>query len=390
MRISSCRGCGADETSLSKVFALEPCPVAGVSYAAREDALVAPLLPLTWASCARCGLVQVMEDVPDDVLYGGRYHYVSSQVRSLGAHFDDLASEIRAIFSGGSLLEIGCNDGILLSRLPPEWDLWGIDPSDVARDAAGVGRWRFIHGHFPDDLPRSGLQFDFITSSNCFAHISDLGRVFDAAAQALKLGGKLLIEVHALEVLLAEGQWDPIYHEHKAEWSEAALSNCARLAGLKLVSCRTVPAQGGSHRAIFVRDPGSALNVPFRVPPAPAEYEKLRTAYVQRRAAPVYTQVMAALDSGRTVAAYGASARGSVWLHQHPELAARLGYVVDGSPIRQRRYLGGSGLAMVSPDYFRAIPPDVCLITAWNFAKVIKEQHPEFSGAWLQTFEDPK
>src|SRR5438105_11161625 len=98
---------------------MDPMPLAGLFCRTRDEAHAAPVFPLTWIRCGACGLVQVLEDVSDDILFQ-EYSYASSSVGGLVRHFEEYADFLAQRYGGSSaiaLLEIGCNDGVLLRRL---------------------------------------------------------------------------------------------------------------------------------------------------------------------------------------------------------------------------------------------------------------------------------
>jgi len=384
-RLQRCRGCrgGAWDT----VLEMEPMPLAGQFCRSEAEARAADLLPLTWVQCRRCALVQVLEDVADEHLFQ-RYNYASSSVPGLVRHFDEYAAFLARRLAGRSgvrLLEIGCNDGVLLRRLPGEWTRVGVDPSDVARQAP-AGGYRLIGAPFgsamAEQVPDSGA-YDVVTGSNCLAHIADLADVLEGARRVLREGGELWIEVHDLDATLAGSQWDTIYHEHKVEWSERSLDACVGAAGFTRVHLERLPLHGGLLRAGY-RKFGSppCLGPPTR---GGEDFAPLRAAYDGRRATPVYRALSEAVGRGERVAAYGASGRANVWLNQVPEL--RFEYVVDDAPLRMGRWLPRVATPVVPSPHFRESPPDACVITAWNYARDIRAKHGEYRGTWLQTFE---
>src|SRR5688500_5182420 len=117
---------------------MDPMPLAGMFCETAEEARSAPVFPLTWMHCAGCGLVQVRENVDDAFLFS-KYNYSSSTVPGLVRHFEsysEFLTERYGISGNVRFLEIGCNDGVLLNRLPQNWKLFGCDPSDVAARAA--------------------------------------------------------------------------------------------------------------------------------------------------------------------------------------------------------------------------------------------------------------
>ena len=263
--INSCRGCHSGNDSLRVVLEMDPMPLAGQFCASREDALSASTYPLTWVRCAQCGLVQVLEDVHDKILFS-TYNYSSSTVGGLVRHFEEYAEFLTNRFGRDQnprLLEIGCNDGVLLNQLPDSWRLAGVDPSDVARRAAEYqSHYELLNASWSLNTARqSGLEgsMDVVTGSNCLAHISDLKETFKAAALALKPGGEFWLEVHDLASTLKGAQWDTIYHEHKVEWSEESLCRCLEPLGLKHVSTIELPLHGGLLRCGFRREEAGTL-----------------------------------------------------------------------------------------------------------------------------------
>ncbi|MGH7270343.1 MAG: methyltransferase domain-containing protein [Polyangiaceae bacterium] len=233
--IAKCRGCHGGP--LREVLRMDPMPLAGVFCRTLYEARSAARYPLTWTQCGACRLVQVLEDVDDDVLFK-TYNYASSTIPGLVKHFESYAAWIAGRFGSGPvrLLEIGCNDGVLLRRLPSAYRMLGVDPSDVARNAA-AGPYELYNASFSSStserIPGAG-EYDVVTASNCLAHIADLRDVFAGVRDVLRPGGAFVIEVHDLEATLRSGQWDTIYHEHKAEWSVGSLCTCLAPFGFVL------------------------------------------------------------------------------------------------------------------------------------------------------------
>ena len=351
-----CRACAGDR--LDPVFGMSPMPLAGSFPATLEAAIAEPRYPLTWYWCADCGLVNVAPDIPSEAIFS-TYSYAASTVPGLVRHHGEFAAWLAARHPGPtSVLEVGCNDGVLLRQLPRAWHKVGVDPSDVAA-AAVDGSYLLVNAPF-----RGGLgRFDVVVSSNTLAHLSDIGAALDAIRDSLAPGGRAYIEVHDLAATLASGQWDTIYHEHKAEWSVPALLVAGLRHGLALEAWEHRPLHGGLIRATFRADP----------PPIPTAVERpdfsgLVATYAGRRDTAAYRTMLAG------GVAYGAAGRASVYLNQLPELPIR--YVVDAAPLRAGRYIAGVGIPVVPPEDFG--DPDRALITAWNHAPDIMARHPDY------------
>ena len=369
--MTPCRGCGS--SSLSTVFEMDPMPLAGGFAASREDADVAPVYPLEWLWCKTCGLVNVAEDVPDSVLFR-HYRYASSDVPGLVRHFDAYARFLRDRLGERPLriVEIGCNDGVLLRRLPDTWDRVGVDPSDVARDAKPEG-YELVSEAFSAELARAIGRADIVTSSNAMAHFTTIGDAWDGIAELRPR--EVWIEVHDLFATLETGQWDTVYHEHKVEWSTASLARAAAVRGLETFAVQHLPLHGGLLRMGF--RPGS---VSAEVPIQP-DFGHLAATYAARRETSAYREVQEA----PWALAYGAAGRATVYLNQLPELKVRA--VVDGSPRRIGFWVPGRALEIVPPTTFDRDPPPVTLITAWNNAADIRANHRSYNGRWLTAFE---
>jgi SAM-dependent methyltransferase len=382
--ITRCRGCHADTGRLREALRLDPMPLAGQFCASLEEAQAALVFPLTWLQCVDCGMLQVLEDVSDDLLFK-RYNYASSTVGGLVRHFEAYAAYLAqrvGVSREARVLEIGCNDGVLLRRLPTSWRRVGVDPSDVAK--AAVDRdYELISAPFTSRLAREMAprgKFDVITASNCLAHISDIRDVLFGIKELLADDGRAVIEVHDLDELLRLNQWDTIYHEHKAEWSERSLRQCLARVGLRLVDLMRLPLHGGLLRATFIHSKEAEA-------PAAAPLEdlsSLRLAYQRRRETKAYRLLAEAASRKVRISAYGAAGRANVWLNQVPELGFE--YVVDDSPMRAGKILPVVRIPIVPRRHFREAPADYCLITAWNYADDIKRQNPEYSGQWLTAF----
>lgn len=365
--MTTCRGCRG--VRLDAVFEMDPMPLAGAFAATQSEALRADAFPLNWLWCSNCGLVNVVPDIPDAVLYE-TYHYASSDVPALLRHFTDYAALLKERFATARVLEIGCNDGVLLKRLPAHWNAVGVDPSDVA--AAAQSGYALYNQPYTSDLAGELGPFDLVVASNSLAHFTDLADALEGLTISVK--GEVWIEVHDLQATLNSGQWDTVYHEHKVEWSAGALLHLMARHGFELISLTTLPLHGGLLRAGFRK--GNALVATS----GPPDCSILREAYQRRRESNVYR-----LLRGANAVAYGAAGRATVFFNQLPELQFR--YVVDGSRQRSGRFVPGVGYPIVLPERFDADQPPMTLISAWNHATDIRAAHPAYAGRWLTAFE---
>ena len=89
-------------------------------------------------------------------------------------------------------------------------------------------------------------------------------------------------------------------------------------------------------------------------------------------------ELMALRNAGKTVAAYGASAKGSTLMMACGIRGDELQFVADRSPHKQGRYTPGNHVPIVAPDEILRRQPDVLLLLTWNFADEILAQQAEY------------
>lgn len=248
----TCRACGS--SNLGEVYDFGLMPLAG-DY---QHGIRAERYPLQIDHCEACGVLQVRQTVPHEVLFNDQYCYASSTVPALRTHFADLAEQIQTIAWREDLrvLDIGANDGVLLRTLKALGiDATGVDASqnlvDIAR-TEGLDNRCFVFnskaaGEMVSDLSR---PFDIVTCSNVFAHNDDPNDFLEGVKKVLIPDGKLIIEVHDSYALYSKLQWDCFYHEHVFYWNVPSLRRILERHGFTLFKIERIAMHGGALRII--------------------------------------------------------------------------------------------------------------------------------------------
>jgi len=222
------------------------------------DARVAPEYPIEILFCDTCRTAHQRFQVPKQDLFPQTYHYrarhtldVLNGMRSLvsvcAAKYDDLR--------GKKVLDIGCNDGSLLSIFAEHGAAtFGIEPTGAAAEASAAGH-KVLNAYFGEDIASDFVaqfgQPDIITFTNVFAHIEDLAAVIRALTVLSNPRTKLVIENHYLGSIIAGRQFDTFYHEHPRSYSATSFEFIARSLGM-FISQVEFPHRYGGNIRVFL------------------------------------------------------------------------------------------------------------------------------------------
>ncbi len=381
--VTACRICGK---SLELILNYGPMPLAG-AFEEKGKQASSTLIPLMLMWCSNCHLLQTGESVDRDTLFRD-YSYHSSAAPPLVRHFTKLAPIIagHSLIGGrpGLVVEIGCNDGILLNHLAKmNVPVLGIDPSDVALRASQERRWPLVNDYLSSDVARQVVQ-DYghaatVVASNVLAHNDNILELMEAVAILVGEEGKFICEVQYAGDLVNRTQFDTVYHEHAVYYSIAALKKLLAMQNLHIWSVEHIPVHSGSIRVLASKRSLMEHCLPYE--PRLDIYDFRKRAL---RARDIISNVVEMLyDSGATIWAYGAAGRCTVLLNWC-ELGYVVDAVVDASPRRVGRVVPGTGTRILSVSALEQAEPRALLVTAWNYFDEIRSQHPNYDGFWIQ------
>ncbi|HXI99683.1 MAG TPA: methyltransferase C-terminal domain-containing protein, partial [Micropepsaceae bacterium] len=199
--------------------------------------------------------------------------------------------------------------------------------------------------------------------------------------------------------LIADVQFDTIYHEHFFYFSLAAIERVFTKHGLKVFDVEQLPTHGGSLRVFAERAdsktprPASARLHALRALERDAgvqrsDYYDGFTRRVTATIASVRNFLKAARAAGKTVVAYGAAAKGNTLLNACGASDTDIAYAVDRNPHKQGLLLPGTHLPVYAPERIAETRPDYVLILPWNLKEEIVQQN-KFIGSWGGQFAVP-
>jgi SAM-dependent methyltransferase len=393
--ITQCRGCRSPH--LRRFLDLGETPLADalVTEDVVDNPALEPRYPLAVAFCEECALVQITEDVEPEVLFVDNYLYFSSYSDQLLRHSRDHALgliESRRLTSDSLVVELASNDGYLLKNFVDAGiPVVGFDPApDQAAAANSIGvptRTEF----FGLDAARRARQelgpADVIIANNVLAHIPDPNDFVAGIAHLLAADGIVTVENPSVWDLVERCAFDTIYHEHFFYHSCTSIKNLVERNGLHLIHVEYFPdLHGGTNRWYVAHESDPSEHLVVRLAAerdAGLDNHDFYAGFgkrVDELRGELRDVLQGLRDDGRSVAAYGAAAKGATLLNATGISTDLVSYVVDRNTHKHGRFMPGTHQPIVGVERLIDDPPDVLLLLAWNFASEIMQQQSDYAA----------
>ncbi|HZS81560.1 MAG TPA: class I SAM-dependent methyltransferase [Stellaceae bacterium] len=383
----ACRFCGG---SLHSVVDLGMSPLCESFLTAPQLDRMEPFYPLHLRVCGDCFLAQLPKYVAPQEIFG-EYAYFSSYSDAWLAHARDyvgMITERLRLDRTSQVVELASNDGYLLQYFVKRGiPALGIDP---AANVAAAARARgvetivdFFGASLAERLRRQGRSADLVIANNVLAQVPDLNDFVAGIAMLLKPQGVATVEFPHLMRLIAENQFDTIYHEHFSYFSLSTAQRIFARHGLGLFDVEELWSHGGSLR-LYLAPKGSNHAARASVA-ALIERERAaglrdlaayrafaeRVAETKRR---LLDLLIAARRSGKRIAGYGAPGKGNTLLNYCGIRTDFLDYTVDRNPYKHGKFLPGTHIPIFPPERIAETKPDYVLVLPWNLKDEILRQ----------------
>jgi hypothetical protein len=391
--LKSCRSCGKGDLTLVLDLGLQPI----------ANALLEPdkldekeeVFPLEVVVCKDCGLLQVSETIPPDVLFSEDYPYFSSFIPALLAHSREHALDLiaeRKLTAKDLVVEIASNDGYLLKNFVEAGvPVLGIDPAAGPVEAAikvGVPTQKaFFGAPVARELVKQGNRASVMLANNVLAHVTDINNFVEGFAILLADDGIAEFEFPYARDMIEQCAFDTIYHEHVFYYSLTALEPLFGRHGLYLNDVVRLPIHGGSLRLRVSKKPGKTDRL-LQLQKEEGElglggldYYETFGARVSKLRDDLLKLLADFKAKGKTIAAYGAAAKGATLLNYAKPPKGTIDFVVDRNTHKVGKTIPGVRLPIKDVGELMAAKPDYTLILTWNFADEIVEQQKAYSDA---------
>ena len=348
--------------------------------------------PLRVLVCEQCWLVQTEDFAGFDDMFSAEYAYFSSFSSSWMQHataYSEAMIKRFGLNTNSCVVEVASNDGYLLRNFKAAGiPCYGIEPTastaKAARDIGIESIEEFFGQTLAQKLLTQGRQADLTAANNVLAHVPDINDFVAGFAILLKPQGVSTFEFPHLMNLVKFAQFDTIYHEHFSYLSLTAVKTIFKANGLTVFDVEELPTHGGSLRVYAQRSDTGQHAISPRVADMlkreddvgmrTAAYYGKTQADAVRIKRDLWRFLLQAQEEGKTVAAYGAAAKGNTLLNYAGVRDDLVKFVIDLNPAKQNKFMPGSRIPMVGPDVLNTVKPDYMLILPWNLEKEIKAQ----------------
>lgn len=378
--ITHCRLCYSNK--LNTLIEFEPQYIAStfVENNDREP----PKIPMTLLMCENCKLVQLKETVNSDLLYKN-YFYRSNVSDTMNRDLRDVVRDACSrvnLNPGDAVLDIGCNDGLMLTFFPSSVHKLGIDPAkNIDRSAINFDKnTRFITDYFPS--PKLEEQFKIITATACFYDLDDPNQAVQEIKTLLAPDGVAVIQVSYLYDTIKDMNFYDICHEHLEYYSLHTLNQLMRRNGLNIVDASTNAVNGGSLR-IIVKHTEQTTNDNIKLIWEDEDnlslssietYQDFENS-ITTNAAKVKQYIQ---EQSGLVIGLGASTKGNVLLQICGITKEDLPYISERNPFKVGLRTQGIDMELISEEAARGLKPACMFVIPWNFKDEIVAREQEY------------
>jgi len=370
--------------------------------------------PMNLGFCPDCYAVQIVDKINSDLIFKKSYFYFSSSIGTLRNHFKEYAEDVVGRFlpfpPDSTVIEFGCNDGVLLFPLAElnVGRIIGVDPATNVVEKIDDDRVDIVNSYFDElcagDIVDQFGQADLILANNVFAHVDDINALTRGIDIALAENGAFIFEVHYLGKIIEEMQYDMIYHEHIYYYSLLAIENHFNRYDMLVFDLKEVENHGGSIRFHVCRKNSNLANPSSQV-------RQLKESEIKKgfHNASIFQEFGQKINKQKSdllrllndlkgqekiVIGYGASGRANTMLQFCGIDRSLIRYMVDDALAKKGFYTPGSHLRIESKiPLSKGVRPDYVVVFAWTFLREICQRNMkylELGGKFIVPLPDVK
>ena len=390
--MSKCLICDSEYSSFVDFGVM---PIAN-AFATKEQIKNEYTFPMKVGFCGNCNMVQLVEQPDREKMFHENYAFFSSTSNYMKEHFKlftNSVSELQDLNENSFVVEVGCNDGILLENFIIEnIPCLGVEPSEnVAQVAMEKGIeviMEFFDRPLAEHILQSHQKADAILSANVMCHIPYIHSIYDGVKTLLKEDGVFIFEDPYLGEIIEKTSFDQIYDEHVFLFSALSVNYLANMHDLELVNVEPQITHGGSMRYTIAHK--GVKIVSQNVTNLIKKEKKLGldkkqsylgfTDNVNKIKNDLINLLTKLKNDGKKVVAYGATSKSTTVTNYFGITPDLVECIYDTTPIKQNKLSPGAHIPVLPYDQFRESNPDYVLLFAWNHATEIMKKESDYMG----------
>lgn len=391
----TCRVCGS--SSLKKVVDLGPQFLQGSFIKPGKEMPSNRRIPCVLVRCNPegdengCGLLQMQHSVPPEILYAA-YWYRSGTNNTMRNHLKGITESVLSLVEkkDATVLDIGCNDGTLLSYYPESFKKYGCDPSDVAKE---VKHAEVVRDIFPSEQLNKlmhGEKADVVTSIAMFYDLESPVSFVKSVKEILSDNGVWVLEMSYMPKMLELDSYDTICHEHLEYYSLAVLERICAMAEMEIFKIAFNDINGGSIRCYATHAGNDGYNsaadskliseVRQKEFDMELDTDKPYAAFSQRiekLKSELYGLLVSLKKEGKKIHIYGASTKGNTILQWCGIDNSIIDCAAERNPDKYGAMTLGTNIPIISEKDSRAMNPDYYLVLPWHFKEEFLEREKD-------------
>jgi len=382
--IQKCRICTSDK--LRKVISIEPQFIGSTFVKTNIGNPLAKIkIPLTVMLCSKCGLAQLRETVRQDLLYK-KYFYRSDVSNTMKRDLQDVVNDVIrrvTIKPGDGVLDIGCNDGLMLIMFPKKMRRIGIEPAKNINWTNLDKSIKIINNYFPNEEINT-YTFKIITATAMFYDLHEPNIAAGQIKQLLTKDGVCCIQISYLYDTIKDMNFYDICHEHLEYYSLKTLQYLMEKNGLSIFDASTNAVNGGSLRVMIThkeakREKSENLVYLF-LKEKVLQLENPKTYNIFSQLIKINAQrVKSYIEKQKgLVIGLGASTKGNVMLQICDIDKKLLPYISERNRFKVGLRTLGTDILLISEEKARRLKPKCMFVIPWNFKHEIMEREKEY------------
>jgi len=354
----------------------------GVFPKSREERITCG--PLDLVKCHgkdSCSLLQLGHSYDSSEMYGANYGYRSGLNQSMVDHLRAKVNGLQLMVSVGAgdvILDIGSNDGTLLSCYPDGPTLVGMDPTAVKFRRFYQPRIHVIPDFFSGKLFQKemhGAKAKIITSIAMLYDLEDPISFVREITSVLAPDGIWHFEQSYMPLMLRVNAYDTVCHEHVEYYGLRQIKWMLDRCGLKILDVEINDVNGGSFAVTAALAASALASKEEKIQEILQSESGLDTmipyeTFSKRVAAhrnELRTMLSGIAASGASVLGYGASTKGNVILQYCGLTSTEIPAIAEVNPDKFGAFTPGTLIPIISEEDARARKPDYFLVMPWHF-----------------------